>query len=201
MIIVKTYKIFSSLLVYPSKEVKDNVDLFFSILKDDKLLPDFILSSLSVFFSYFKETDLIVLQENYVSMFDRKKDLSLYLFEHIHGDSKERGMAMVDLKNLYRSSDLDLDVNGELPDYIPVFLEYLSTLSVEKSSILLGEIINILVIIRKRLELYESLYYLIFSSLEYLSNVKPDNDLIKAVFSNKKIDLNIDKEWEDPKVF
>lgn len=201
MIIVKTYKIFSSLLVYPSKEVKDNVDLFFSILKDDKLLPGFILSSLSVFFSYFKETDLIVLQENYVSMFDRKKDLSLYLFEHIHGDSKERGMAMVDLKNLYRSSDLDLDVNGELPDYIPVFLEYLSTLSVEKSSILLGEIINILVIIRKRLELYESLYYLIFSSLEYLSNVKPDNDLIKAVFSNKKIDLNIDKEWEDPKVF
>ena len=201
MIIVKTYKIFSSLLVYPSKEVKDNVDLFFSILKDDKLLPDFILSSLSVFFSYFKETDLIVLQENYVSMFDRKKDLSLYLFEHIHGDSKERGMAMVDLKNLYRSSDLDLDVNGELPDYIPVFLEYLSTLSVEKSSILLGEIINILVIIRKRLELYESLYYLIFSSLEYLSNVKPDNDLIKAVFSNKKIYLNIDKEWEDPKVF
>lgn len=205
MIKLKTYKIFSTLLLYPNDELKTSIDCVINILEEEKLISSYDLDKLNLFVSYIKENDLLFLQESYVSVFDRQKYFSLYLFEHIHGDSRERGMAMVDLGNLYKRSCFEMPVGGELPDYIPVFLEYLSLMSKDKAALLLGEIVNIVAVLSRRLEAIDSLYYVIFSILESLSSTKPDKKFIGKILSDN-ISLNdknleIDKNWEDPKIF
>src|SRR3546814_12247654 len=72
-----------------------------------------------------KGTDLLEAQAQYISLFDQSRSLSLHLFEHIHGESRDRGQAMVDLLEHYRAKGLDL-TTVELPDYLPMFLEFLS---------------------------------------------------------------------------
>ena len=69
--------------------------------------------------------DLYDLQERYVLLFDRTRSLSLHLFEHVHGESRDRGQAMVDLKALYERHGLHMS-SSELPDHLPLFLEFLS---------------------------------------------------------------------------
>lgn len=205
MIKLKTYKIFSTLLLYPNDEFKTSIDCVIDILKEEKLISSYELDKLNLFVSYIKENDLLFLQESYVSIFDRQKHFSLYLFEHIHGDSRERGMAMVDLGNLYKRSCFEMPLGGELPDYIPVFLEYLSLMSKDKAALLLGEIVNIIAVLSRRLEAIDSLYFVIFSILESLSSTKPDKKFIGKILSddislNNK-NLEIDKNWEEPKIF
>jgi nitrate reductase delta subunit len=70
------------------------------------------------------EEELLDLQERYVGLFDRGRAVSLHLFEHVHGESRDRGQAMVDLRNRYEAQGLEITAN-ELPDYLPMFLEYL----------------------------------------------------------------------------
>ena len=69
--------------------------------------------------------DLLDAEERYVDLFDRGRALSLHLFEHLHGDGRDRGTAMVELKRLYAAAGFELTAR-ELPDYLPVVLEYLS---------------------------------------------------------------------------
>lgn len=202
---INTYKVFSVLLDYPSFSLKNDISLSFKILEKEGLLSYIHLKKLYNFISYIKNTDLLFLQEKYVSVFDRKKTFSLYLFEHIHGDSRERGMAMIDLKNLYKISNFDIELGGELPDYIPLFLEYLSLLNKNKASKLLGEIIDIISIIGNRLKSCNDLYYILFELLEFLSYIKPNKSLVYKMLNNKEYNksynFNLDQEWKEPKVF
>jgi len=204
LIKIKTYKVFSTLLLYPNDELKQNIDFINEIFQEENLFPLDELKKFDLFVSYIKKNTLLDLQELYVSVFDRQKYFSLYLFEHIHGDSRERGMAMIDLGNLYKKSSFEI-LSGELPDYIPVFLEYLSLLSKDKAALLLGEIVNIIAVLSRRLESINSPYYIIFSFLEFLSSVKSDKEIIEKIlntniFSNNE-NFDIDKNWEEPKVF
>lgn len=205
MIKLQTYKIFSTLLSYPNDELKNSINSTQEILKNEKILSDSSLKSMDEFIFYIKKNNLLFLQESYVSIFDRQKHFSLYLFEHIHGDSKERGMAMIDLNDLYKKSNFEILKQNELPDFIPVFLEYLSLISKEQASLLLGEIINIITTLRIRLNVIKSPYYIIFSILESLSNIKPDEKIIKKISKDKTFlttsSFEIDKNWKEDKIF
>ena len=185
--------------------MKTSIHLISDILKDEKILSDNDLYSINEFIYYIKKNDLLFLQESYVSIFDRQKHFSLYLFEHIHGDSKERGMAMIDLNNLYQKSNFEISYQNELPDFIPVFLEYLALISVNQASTLLSEIINIITTLRLRLKAINSPYYIIFSILESLSKTKPDEKIIKKISNDdtflKVSNFEIDKNWEEKKIF
>jgi nitrate reductase delta subunit len=201
---LKTYKIFSTLLLYPNEDLRKNIVFAIDLLKKEAILDNFYITKMALFVDFILKSDLLYLQEYYVSLFDRQKNFSLYLFEHVHGDSRDRGMAMVDLKNLYRILEVDIPLGGELPDYIPVFLEYLSLLSVDKASALLGEIINIISVLSVRLKAVDSMYYLIFCALESLSNIRSDSDLVKKALNCNDFDKSlhsIDKNWEDMKSF
>ncbi len=131
---INTYKILSVVLKYPTEQLVECIPCFRDLLLEERLLSNCTVDRLCLLFDYLLKTDLIKLQEDYVAVFDRQKVFSLYLFEHIYGDSGDRGQAMVDLKNVYFASNLTL-ISTELPDFIPLFLEYLSLLSIIKVSL------------------------------------------------------------------
>src|SRR5205823_11381964 len=112
--------------------------------------------------------DLFDLQERYVWLFDRTRSLSLNLYEHVHGETRDRGPAMVALLELYRSQGLDLSAN-ELPDFLPVFLEFLSTLPTARAASLLGEASHVLSALGERLHKRASPYRAVFGALSALA--------------------------------
>jgi nitrate reductase delta subunit len=104
---------------------------------------------------HLRDADLLELQAEYVDVFDRGRSTSLNLFEHVHGDARERGQAMVDLLQQYREVGLELS-SRELPDYLPVYLEYCSMLEPQAALEGLGEIAPLLVNLAAALERRDS---------------------------------------------
>jgi len=170
----KTYKALSVLLLYPDKQTQGVLDNVFFVIKEENLLSQEDNTNIYKFIKYLKSTNLLKLQEQYVNTFDRQKHLSLHLFEHVYADSSDRGPAMIDLQEVYENNNLNMQY-GELPDFLPLFLEYLSTINYQQAAKLLSEPINIISSMSKRLQLQGSLYYFIFNSLKNLSilNNKP----------------------------
>jgi nitrate reductase delta subunit len=106
---------------------------------------------------------LHVLQERYVALFDRSRALSLHLFEHVHGESRDRGQAMVDLARTYASRGMRVAGN-ELPDYLPAFLEFLSLLPPQEARGMIGETEEILRTLGDRLAERGSRYAAVFAA-------------------------------------
>ncbi|MBS1157269.1 MAG: respiratory nitrate reductase chaperone NarJ [Proteobacteria bacterium] len=162
------YRALSALLSYPEPGLlaaRDEIDEALSAWL--ALHPD-----LQALRRFIDEHSLIQLQENYVATFDRNPAHSLHLFEHVHGESRDRGQAMVDLMEEYRRYGLEPDEN-ELPDYVPLFLEFLGELPANEAKQMLGEAIDILAAIGSRLARNESPYAAIFRVLVDLSDVVP----------------------------
>lgn len=190
--------------MYPDLNIKNNNILILNSLKDDTSIKKDYIKLMSSFINYLNSNDLIFLQENYVSIFDRQKKFSLYLFEHIHGDSRDRGSAIIDLQNLYKNYNFEISECKELPDYIPLFLEFISLISEKDACNMLGDIINIISLLKRRLDFIQSPYSNIFNILENLSTKKPDHKIIEKILNSDKFiknGFNIDKEWEEEKIF
>jgi len=128
---------------------------------------------LAPLFSYLQaQPDLITLQEDYVATFDRRAAHSLHLFEHIHGESRDRGQAMVDLHEEYQRYGLTLETS-ELPDYIPLFLEFLAQIPRDDATELLGDAVHLLARIGNKLDEISSAYACVFNTLCELTPVTP----------------------------
>jgi nitrate reductase delta subunit len=112
-------------------------------------------------------------QEEYVNLFDRTPSLSLHLFEHVHGDSRERGPAMVDLDRIYRVAGME-NASDETPDYLPLFLEYLSILEPEQARDDLKGAIDVIAALGERLKKRDSLYAAVFEGLIVAAKQAPD---------------------------
>lgn len=122
-----TLRILSILLRYPDEAVRQAAPELADILVEDGLLSPAQCVALEPLIDDLAGDDLLDLQERYVALFDRGRAVSLHLFEHVHGESRDRGQAMVDLRDRYAAQGLEITAK-ELPDYLPLFLEYLSTL-------------------------------------------------------------------------
>lgn len=127
---MQTLKILAALLHYPEQELQTAAPELRALVAADPLLRESERRGLAGFVTRLQEGDLLDLQSEYVATFDRGRKLSLHLFEHVHGESRDRGQAMVDLLAQYRAIGLELAVR-ELPDYLPLFLEYCSLLPEE----------------------------------------------------------------------
>lgn len=165
---MQIYRILSALLSYPQPDLIAAIPEIEQALATD---PEFI-APLQPLLTYIKSNNLIRLQENYVGTFDRTHSQSLHLFEHIHGESRDRGQAMVDLINEYRRHGFEPEAS-ELPDFVPLFLEFLSLMDQETSEKLLGEAIHVLAAIGMRLKRNESPYNGIFMLLTTFTDVVP----------------------------
>ncbi|NDY96232.1 nitrate reductase molybdenum cofactor assembly chaperone [Wenzhouxiangella limi] len=197
-----TLKVLSRLMVYPSAELLPALEEMRSIVKAESSLDAGIRERLLDFIDQFDERELGAVQEEYVSLFDRGRALSLHLFEHVHGESRDRGQAMVDLINLYQENGLELDAR-ELPDYLPLVLEYLSERPPEDTFELLGDAMPIIVLLGARLRERDSSYASLFESLEALVG-SPDNaeDLREAASQEgpDQTIVNMDEIWEEEQV-
>jgi len=200
---MKTFKVLGLLMSYPKPEWLAHLDEFKPTLVEEGFLPKKQLRAVLAFIEELKVTDLYNLQEDYVSTFDRGRSHSLHLFEHIHGESRDRGQAMVNLSDAYEEKGFFID-QAELPDYIPMFLEFLSLCPQDEAVALLGEPIDIMATIATRLHKRDSSYAALFDALVTLSRVKPSQEKIQEVLAQEPEDTSLealDKEWEEAAAF
>lgn len=195
-------KIVSLLLTYPTAELHAGLRELKAALGDAaldrnrRLLLERLIDDIAAF-------DLYDAQERYVFLFDRTRSLSLHLFEHVHGESRDRGQAMVDLMAMYEADGFTIDAK-ELPDYLPLFLEYLSVKPADEAGELLGQTAHIIATLRERLKKRKSIYANAFAVLEALARGKPDAKLTRellAVPEDDPADLEaLDRVWEEEAV-
>jgi len=200
---MKTFKVLGLLLSYPKPEWLSHLDECEQLLVAEAFLPKKHLQRVLAFSAELKTTDIFDAQEEYVTTFDRGRSHSLHLFEHIHGESRDRGQAMVNLANAYEEKGFFID-QAELPDYLPLFLEYLSLCPADEAVSLLGEPIDIMATIAARLGKRKSAYAVLFDALLALSKVKPSAHKIEEVLAQEPEDTSLDaldKEWEEAAAF
>ena len=144
------------------------------------------------------EHDIYELQERYFALFDRSRTLSLHLFEHVHGESRDRGQAMADLIELYRGHGFE-PTASELPDFLPLFLEFLSLLPGHEARALLAEPAGILQTLADRLVTRKSAYAAVFQALAALANA-PAIDLPDTGAEDPDDLVALDAAWEEAAV-
>ena len=160
------YQILSRLLLYPEPELiahLPQLDAALAAVPEQQAL-------LRPLLAHLESSSLIDLQQQYVATFDRNPSHSLHLFEHIHGESRDRGQAMVDLMEEYKRHGLQM-TGDDLPDFVPLFLEFLSQLDEAASAPLLGDAVHVLAHIGRKLTANGSPYAPVFTVLERLSPV------------------------------
>jgi nitrate reductase delta subunit len=167
---MKTFKVLSLLLMYPESDWLAALPELRAALADEAGFNHDAAARLAPLFAQLSDSKLIALQENYVATFDRNPSHSLHLFEHIHGESRDRGSAMIDLLEEYWKHDFDAS-SSELPDYVPLFLEFLSLLPAGEALELLGDAVHVLATIGRKLDANGSPYATAFQLLEALSPV------------------------------
>lgn len=170
---MKTLKILSALLSYPSAELVAAAGELRSVLAAEKVLPTAHMKAVLALVDDLAAGDLMDKQERYILLFDRTRALSLHLFEHVHGESRDRGQAMVDLIRLYEEGGFT-PTAAELPDFLPLFLEYASTRAPAEALELIGQPAHVLAAMRERLAKRGSPYESVFAALLALSKAKLD---------------------------
>lgn len=198
---MKTFKALSALLCYPSEDLIAALPAIDAVLHEEGLLGPHRMQELRVLLHRLAEQDLYELQENYVLLFDRSRTLSLNLFEHVHGESRDRGGAMVDLLETYRAGGFDL-AGSELPDHLPVLLEFLSTRPLAEARALLADAGHILTALNERLIRRDTPYAAVLSALITLSQTECETPAELAdIPDDDPEDLAaLDAVWEEAQV-
>jgi nitrate reductase molybdenum cofactor assembly chaperone NarJ/NarW len=200
---VNTYKVLSALLTYPSDDLIASLPEMKAVLDAEGLLPAHDRAELQRLFTELADLDIYDLQARYVELFDQYRALSLHLFEHVHGESRDRGQAMVSLLERYRETGLDLRAN-ELPDFLPVFLEYLSELPAEEARMELAEPVAVISTLSRRLAKRESSYAAVLAALEHLAQAAPAqadlDELAQEEAEDTATTQALDAEWQEEPV-
>lgn len=197
-----TLKVISRLLEYPSEALWLHRDELIEALEQADELPITRAIQLMVFVREYLNEDLLEMQAQYCELFDRGRATSLLLFEHVHGESRDRGQAMVDLMAQYQQHGLQIDCR-ELPDHLPIYLEYLTALSTEETVEGLQDIAPILALLTERLKQRESRFSTLFEQLLALSQCDIATEkLSKQVATEVRDDTPqaLDAVWEEEQV-
>ncbi len=196
-------KIISLLVSYPTAELLKAGPQLHAAVDDEKTIETEEKASLDALIDDLCGHDIYDAEERYVLLFDRTRTLSLHLFEHVHGESRERGQAMVDLADMYKAKGFAISAK-ELPDYLPLFLEYLSTRPPEDVHDLLGRTVHIISALRVRLQKRHSIYANAFLVLETIADAQADAAALAEILKAPEDDPNdlqaLDKIWEEEAV-
>ena len=199
----KTYKALSALLTYPTPELQEAAGEIAAVIEAEALLSPAARAALKPLIDEVASWDIYDLQERYVLLFDRSRTLSLNLFEHVHGESRERGPAMVDLLETYRAGGFDL-ASTELPDHLPILLEFMSTLDQPAALELLQDAGHIIAALAERLTRRETPYAAVMTALVELAGIDTGDalvaDLLTAPDDDPEDLAALDEVWEEAEV-
>ncbi len=196
---MKTYRALSALLTYPTAELVAATGEIASTLAAEGLVPSGQRRSIDRLLRELRIDDLLDLQERYVALFDRVPSLSLHLFGHVHGDSRERGQAMVDLIAVYARHGVEIAAH-ELPDYLPLFLEFLGEVPADEARGMLKDIAPLVAQIHLRLTQRGSAYAGVLTALLSLAGTAPlAADAAPGPEPEESFEA-IDREWEDREI-
>ena len=189
----KTLRVLAALLGYPDAQLRADLPEMAELLAIEVALTPSRRNELDALMLSLARTDPLQAESDYVELFDRGRATSLHLFEHVHGDSRERGPAMIDLGQTYEAAGLVL-AEGELPDYLPAVLEFVSTQPAREARAFLGEMSHIFNAIFGALQHHGSAYASVLGALIELAGEKAKPVAPPA-------ELPLDEAWAEPVVF
>lgn len=181
------------LLSYPDAEWRDQALALVDAIEAEKVLPAARLAELRSLVHGMLRSDPLEIESRYVETFDRGRATSLHLFEHVHGDSRDRGPAMIDLVQTYEKAGLYLSPE-ELPDHLGAVLEFASTQPAALAKAFLGEVAHILNAIFSALLKRESPYASVVAAVLELAGQKAQAVPFAA-------DEPMDESWAEPEAF
>lgn len=191
----------AALLGYPSAELAAHIPDIKAALAGEPALPPDRFRSLEPLLARLASQDLLESQADYTELFDRSRALSLHLFEHVHGDSRDRGPAIIDLGQQYLDRGFMLE-GPELPDFVPVFIEFASCLSPAEAREMLAEPAHVFAALEERLTARDSDYAGVFGAILALAGARPDTQALAELRDQAPSDdpATIDEDWEEKAV-
>ncbi|MCV4344194.1 nitrate reductase molybdenum cofactor assembly chaperone [Pseudomonas capsici] len=201
---MRILKVISLLLDYPDEPlIEGREELEQAIIQAREISPQ-QRGALFELLELISSNDLMDGQEHYGALFGRGRSLSLLLFEHVHGESRDRGQAMVDMLAQYEAAGFVLGIK-ELPDYLPLYLEFLSTREDIEAREGLADVAHLLALLAARLEERESAYASCFRALLQIAGAEPQQavaGLREQVTREPRDDSleALDKVWEEEAV-
>ncbi|VEB59426.1 nitrate reductase molybdenum cofactor assembly chaperone NarJ [Salmonella enterica subsp. enterica] len=193
--IMQILKAIGLLMEYPDDELWECRDEALALIQHDApMLADFTRELLYA--------PLLDKQAEWCEVFDRGRATSLLLFEHVHAESRDRGQAMVDLLSQYETVGLQLNCR-ELPDHLPLYLEYLSVLPEAEAREGLQNIAPILALLGGRLKQRGAPWYQLFDALLTLAGSTLTSDSVtKKIIQESRDDTRqaLDAVWEEEQV-
>jgi nitrate reductase delta subunit len=189
----QTLRALARLLCYPNVDLRLHLDEVRAALHRERALGAPRLTELDALIAGILRQSSIDAEADYVHLFDGGRSTSLHLFEHVHGDSRDRGPAMIDLAQSYEKAGLYLR-EGEMPDHLPVVLEYASTQPPGDARAFLAEMAHILNRIFNALEKRGSRYASVLGALLELAGESAKPVSIPD-------DEPLDETWGEPAAF
>ncbi len=186
-------RVLARLLSYPDAALREHLAEMGAALHAEKAIASSRLAELDALIATLHSGDALENEAEYVHIFDRGRATSLHLFEHVHGDSRDRGPAMIDLAQTYEKAGLYL-APGEMPDYLPVVLEFVSTQPPKEARAFLSEMAHIFNAIFNALQQRQSAYASVLGALLELAG---ESAHAVTVVSDEPLDV----AWEEPTVF
>ena len=193
MPMTKSLRVLAALLGYPDARLRSHLPEMQQLLRQERAVAPARLAEIEALIHTLQRTDALDIESDYVALFDRGRATSLHLFEHVHGDSRDRGPAMIDLGLTYEKAGLIL-AEGELPDYLPALLEFVSTQPAREAKAFLSEMAHIFSAIFGALQQRGTGYASVLGALLELAGEKA-----QAVAPPPEEGL--DESWAEPVVF
>jgi len=198
-----SFKALGALLHYPSAELQQAVPEIVQALREEAKLPRSLLDAVCRFAAEIAEGDLLEVQERWVWLFDRSRRLALHLHEHSYGESRDRGQAMVDLAMAYRLHGFEL-ASSETPDYLPLFLEFLSQIPEAPARRYLSDATDIIEALRIRLAERDSPYTILLEAVLAFSGRPANEEEVEAILTSEPEDPQdfeqLDRQWAEEAV-
>jgi nitrate reductase molybdenum cofactor assembly chaperone NarJ/NarW len=196
---MRILKALSVLLSYPDAETLAALPEIEAEVGAAAALPACLRERLAMLAREIAAGDLITAQERYVALFDQSRSLSLHLFEHVHGESRDRGQAMVDLRRHYERHGLTI-ATSELPDYLPLLLEFASTRERQEAIGLLAEVRGIVATLAERLKKRRSAYAAAMDAIAILAGVEAASQVLATPEADAASGPALDRAWDEKPV-
>lgn len=200
---MRTYRALGALLTYPTEALVSAFPEIVDTIEAEKLVSASHVEALRKLCAELTAQDLMDLQDSYVRLFDRTRSMSLHLYEHLHGEARERGQAMVRLQTLYRFHGFS-HTGSELPDFLPLFAEFLSLMPDRTARTILSDAAPVIEALHLRAVGKGTAYAAVFGALVSLAARAVDRAVLADIMRGGGRDDDsleaLDRDWEEAPV-